>query len=156
MWLDTLEEKHYKVLYEIHKRVEKFYAPTFMQFQDIMKERNGFVVVTKNGELAGTINFGEYIPEMDITIFGFIDFPYRKKWASRTIGKIVFDYPFEYLNLPRITGYTVKGINDDDTARFLKALGFKYEGTMRKKLKMLDDNLYDIEIYSLLREERKW
>ncbi len=155
MWLDTLNEKHYKALYEIHKRAEKFHVPDYMSFQMIMEKREGFVVVAPNGELAGCISFSDYVPDMDIVIFCFIDPQYRKRWGNRGIFKTVLDYPFEILGLYRVTGYTVKPINDD-AARFLVAFGFRHEGTMRKRIKMPDNNFYDLEIYGMLKEERRW
>jgi RimJ/RimL family protein N-acetyltransferase len=154
MRLDILNRQHYGALYEIHKRAEKFHAE-FEDFIEIMESRQGFVVVAPNGELAGCISFSDYTPEADIIIFCFIDPKYRKRWASKGIYKTVFDYPFETLNVQRVTGYTVKTINDD-AARFLLALGFKYEGTIRNLAKMPDGKFYDVELYGMLKSERRW
>lgn len=156
MRLDTLKEHHYRALYEIHKRAERFNVPDYMTFHGIMEKREGFVVIAPNGEIAGCISFSDYIPEMDIVIFCFIDPQYRGRWAlKRGMYRTVFDYTFKTLELPRVTGYTVKPINDD-AAGFLAALGFKHEGTVRKRVKMPDNEYYDIEIYGLLKEERRW
>lgn len=156
MWLDTLNEKHYQALYAIHKEAESVTCASFMEFAEIMRRREGFVVVADSGKLAGMISFSDFIPETDIVIYCFIDPKYRKKWASRTIYKTIFDFPFETLRLPRVTGWTVKSINDD-AARFLVALGFRLEGTVRSRIRMPHDgNFYDVDIFGLLKEERRW
>ena len=62
MWLDTLNKKHYKAVYEIAIRAEPYHSDmTFEQFSEIMSEREGYVIVTPSGELAGCISFSDSV-----------------------------------------------------------------------------------------------
>jgi RimJ/RimL family protein N-acetyltransferase len=71
------------------------------------------------------------------------------KWASKQSLKWFFQYPFEQLDLLRVTALTSS--SNLNTQAMLERLGFKQEGVIRKGYG-IDDAL----VYGLLREECKW
>ncbi len=149
---------HYEALHEIQGRVESFPCPSLFDFRAIMSKREGFVLIA-DGQIIGAVSFSDFMAEMDITVHIFTDPAWHGRFSSRRIYKAVFDYPFEQLGLPRVTAYLPKSKEHrpfEKVARYLKALGFQYEGTVRNRLKMPDGNLWDVEIYGLLKEERRW
>ena len=157
MRLDTLIPEHFEALFEIHKRAEAFAElVAFDSFSNLMKTREGFVVVRDDGKLAGAITFSDYNPGNDIVIHCFMDPDFHGRWASKKLYKEGFDFPFEYLKVRRISGFCVVG-KSDKAGRFLEILGFKKEGTIRQKVKdPADGALYDVNIYGMLKEERRW
>ena len=119
-----------------------------------MEKRQGFVVKNNEGRMVGCISFSDYIPEQDITIHCFIDPEYHGKWATKSIYNVIFDYAFEHLGVNRVSGFSVVGVTDR-AGRFLEALGFKKEGTLRQRIKRTD-GFYDVNLYGLLKNERRW
>ena len=72
-----------------------------------------------------------------------------RKWLTRDFLFACFDYPFNQLNVRRITGIVPK--KNKEARRFDTHLGFEYEGNMRHALP--DD---DMLIYGMLKEKCKW
>ena len=155
MWLDTLQEKHYRALYEITRRVEPYNAAMlYEQFSLVMSRREGFVVVALSGELAGCISFSDYVPGGNIVIHCTIDEKYQRRWCTKKILREVYSYIFGILDLPRVSGFCIVGVSDK-AGEFHLALGGKYEGTIRKGA-LLPDGLYDVNLYGMLKEECRW
>lgn len=155
MWLDTLNEKHYKAVYEIAIRAEPYHSDmTFEQFSELMSEREGYVIVAPSGELAGCISFSDYVPDVNIIIHCVVDEKYQKRWVTRKLLRTVADYVFGDLGLPRISSYCVVG-KTDNAGEFLLRLGFKHEGTVRKGIKLGND-YFDIKLFGMLKEECRW
>lgn len=71
------------------------------------------------------------------------------RWATRSILKAAFGYPFVQLPCVRLTAYT--GKNMPHVRQFLERLGFQQEGIVRRGF--ADD---DAVIYGMLKEECKW
>ncbi len=68
-------------------------------------------------------------------------------WLSRSYFNAVMALPFDVLRVPRITGL-IRGSNLN-TQRFVRRIGFHYEGRMRK---IFEDG-EDLVLYGFLREE---
>jgi RimJ/RimL family protein N-acetyltransferase len=120
----------------------------------MMKERSGWVVISE-GRVIGCISFSDWQYRRDILIHCFIDPDFHGRWTSRGIYRRVFDYAFNDLDLPRVSGYAIPGHNDL-AAKALRSLGFRKEGTVRKGIRESDDRLYDMDIYGILKEERRF
>lgn len=69
-----------------------------------------------------------------------------KHWLTREFLYAIFDYPFNQLQLRRITVLTAR--RNKKARKFVDRLGFKYEGCVRHALP--DD---DWIMYGMLREE---
>lgn len=153
--LDTLKAEYIAQLYDVYMDAEPYYIYDYETFLVAMNQRQGYVIV--DGALPiGAITFSDYIPGCDITIHAFVHPEYQKRWATkRQWYKIIFSYPFEILKLPRVSAYLPVPYYGH-VESFLKKLGFKLEGIMRKKSKWLDGSYCDIAIYGLLKEEQRW
>ena len=68
-------------------------------------------------------------------------------WLSRSYFNASFELPFLLLEVPRVTGLIRP--KNRIAQRFVKRLGFKYEGRMRKAFPDGDD----VVLYGMLREE---
>ena len=155
MRLEVLKDFHYPALLEITKRAEEWHETmTMEQFKASMEKREGYVLVAKDGSLAGCISFSDYAPEINIIIHCMVEPKYQRRWVSREILKTIANYVYEDLGLHRMTGLCV-GIKTDDAGSFLEKLGFKLEGVIRQGVK-LPDGMFDLKLYGLLKEECKW
>lgn len=72
------------------------------------------------------------------------------KWASKSMLRVAFNYPFVQLGLNRVTGY----IRETNTKarRNAERLGFKLEGEMRQYYKNGDSCM----VYGLTKDECRW
>jgi RimJ/RimL family protein N-acetyltransferase len=152
MRLEILDPKHFPVLHEIHKRAERFFSTDYEGFCRTMGARQGFVIVTDEGKVIGCISFSNYTPNLDIMIHCTVDPDYQGKWFRKNFYKAVFaDYAFGTLGVERVSAYTFTGVNDR-TANFLKKIGFKHEGTIRRAAR--DGNGFcDSLLFGLLKKE---
>lgn len=71
------------------------------------------------------------------------------RWANKKTLRAFFGYPFEQLQVGRLTAYTGKSMTG--VRGFLERLGFVQEGELRKGF--ADD---DCVIYGMLRDECRW
>jgi RimJ/RimL family protein N-acetyltransferase len=71
----------------------------------------------------------------------------KSNWLSRSYFNASFELPFKILKVPRVTG-PIRASNLT-AQRFVKRLGFTYEGRLRKAF--FDGE--DLVLYSMLREE---
>ena len=71
-------------------------------------------------------------------------------WASRSMLKHLFGYPFLQLGTRRVTG--IVRASDDTVRVFNERLGFKREGLLRQGHESGDDLL----LTGMLREECRW
>lgn len=141
-------------LYEIAQRVEpcgKFMV--FEQFFNVMSKREGFVLKVDDA-IAGCISFSNFTPGLDILIHCMIDEHYQRRWCSRPVLKALADYAYGELGVLRVSGFCIPG-KSDGAGKLLVKLGFKHEGTVRRGIK-LEDGLFDIKIFGLLKEECTW
>ena len=143
--------EHYPALYEVSKRAYTIPGP-FQDFKNLLDQSSGFTV-RKDARIIGTITFSGWVPGHDIVIHCFIDPEFHSKWALRRHFRSVFGYCFTGLQLKRITGFSVPEVSDK-VEKLLSALGFKYEGTLRQKIKHPDGKLYDMKLFGLLKDER--
>lgn len=72
------------------------------------------------------------------------------RWASRSVLRDIFLYPFGQLGVTRLWAQTAKG--NKRARRFLVRLGFSYEGMARRAY----DGTRDAAVYSLLPHECKF
>jgi RimJ/RimL family protein N-acetyltransferase len=71
------------------------------------------------------------------------------RWLTKEYLKVAFRYPFEQLNVQRVTGYVPS--TNLTARRFDEHLGFVEEGRMRQALP--DD---DLIVYGMLKTECRW
>lgn len=158
MRLEILHERYFKALHEVALRAESWaqakHACNFYEFQQQMKQRSGFVIVSPDGKLAGCISFSDYVAGANIIIHAFVEPKYHRRWVSRKNLGIIANYVYDELYLPRMTGFSIAE-KSDTAGDFLLALGFKHEGTLRKAAKV-GNELHDLKLYGLLKEECKW
>ena len=155
MWLDTLQTKHHKVLYEIAMTSEPYDSNmTEVAFCSTMATREGFVVVDKDGQIVGCISFSDFTPGIDILVHCTVRAEKQGRWVTRKMLREVFGYVFYSLDLPRVSGFCVPG-KSDVAGDFLLQLGFKLEGIRRQTVK-LPDGLHDVKLFGMLRDECRW
>jgi|GEM_PF-5639352 len=156
MYVEPMDYRHLRRLFEIAREAEGHDCPEdYERFEQLMLQREGFVIFRQStGEMVGCITFSNYVPETNVIIHCFVMKKYQRRWATRKILRQVAGYTFEYLGLPRVSGYCVKGVNDW-AGEFLERIGFRHEGTVRKGWKR-GNEYYDIKLYGLLREECRW
>lgn len=68
-------------------------------------------------------------------------------------GKEVLRFAFKELNLEILSVYHFS--SNPQSKRVIEKLGFTYEGTLRKAIKLQDGNIVDSLCYSMLKEEYK-
>ena len=153
-YLDILQhEKHIGELYDIFCKAEKYLRYDYLTFYSLMSKRQGFVIYD-DSKVIGCISFSEYVPANDINIHVFVAPEYHGKWAiKRQWYYTIFAYPFEYLNLPRVSAYIIRPFYRN-VEELLHFLGFKLEGVLRKKEKWVDGTYRDVAVYGLLKEEQ--
>ena len=104
----------------------------------------GFVY---NGELAGGLIFHDYRPHHDVWL---TIYTCDKHWCNREILATVFATAFQLLDCRRINILVSAG--NTDCLSFVKRLGFKAEGLLRR----YRENGEDCFIMGMLREECPW
>ena len=154
MKIEILNKDHYKALYEVSKVAEPWQPIQYYQFEDILKKREGYVLISAIGEVVGVISFSDYAPDLNIIIHCMVHPKYQKRWASRELLKKIADYVFGDLGLPKITSYSMIGLTDE-AGGFLDLLGFVREGCIRRGVRVKGE-YYDVPLYGMLKEECKW
>lgn len=145
---------HYQDIYEIAMSSEPWTTGmSFEQFVSVMQKREGYVLVHQD-KVIGCISFSDYSPLSSILIHATIETRHQKKWATKNILKQIFQYVFDTLELPRLSGISIVGMSDS-AGEFLIKLGFKEEGIIRKGLR-LPDGYYNLKMFGMLKEECKF
>jgi len=154
MKLETMTKEHYKDIYDIAISSEPWTTGmTLEQFTAPMQKREGYVLIHKD-KVIGCVSFSDYTPLSSILIHATIDTKYQGKWATKNILKQIFQYVFEILELPRLSGISIVGMSDK-AGEFLLRLGFKEEGCIRKGMR-LTNGYYDLKMFGMLKEECKF
>jgi RimJ/RimL family protein N-acetyltransferase len=152
--LEKINPGHFKKVFDLHRD----YMPTFE-----MASLDHFVVyfyrvegwvINKDGEVIACVYLDNFNPGVDIIIHCVANARHKSAWINRTILKEIGTFVYQTLGLPRMTGYSIEG-KTNRTGRFLEHIGFKLEGTIRKGTKV-DGQLYDLNLYGMLREECLW
>lgn len=73
-----------------------------------------------------------------------------RRWMTREMLWMAFDYPFNQLECERVTGLVPE--SNKAAIRLDEHLGFKYEGTKRRAWKNGESLIY----FGMLREECRW
>lgn len=151
---EKLSHKHIPELYRVACVSEPYIPKTnIIEFESIMSMRDGFVFIM-NGRLIGATTFSDFIPDVDAVMHIFIDPIVHKRWINRELLRVTFDFPFNVLKLPRVSGFNIPGITDV-AAHFQERLGFIVEGVKRKACRH-NGELYDVILVGMLREECRW
>lgn len=153
MYLAPLEYRHTAELMEIVKVSEPWMYVHRAAFDAILATREGFVLIDSLGRVKGAITYSDYRPGTDIIVHCTVHPDSHRKWLTKKIYQTVFDHVFVTLNLPRCSGYRISGTGTPDT--FHERLGFKLEGVIRQGVKV-KDKLQNVNLYGLLRDERRW
>lgn len=154
MRLYPLSNVYYKELFEIAKCAEPFGDINLYQYTANMDKREGYVLITREGKIAGCVSFSDFVPGVNIVIHCMVDPEYHKRWVTREILKTLANYVYEELGLPRMSGFSIKG-RTDEAGEFLLKLGFKREGCIRQGIN-IKSNYYDLMLFGLLKEDCKW
>ena len=72
-----------------------------------------------------------------------------RRWATREYLRVIFDYPFNQLNVKRIT--VCVGQGNADSRRFVQHLGFGLETTLRSA-----HPSGDLLVYAMFKEQCQW
>lgn len=141
----------YKVFYRAFEgRVD---VPNMDTLLTIMKQREGFTIINGN-EIVGCVLFDHIVKGHDANIHCFVNPEYQGKWMRKRLLNHIFDYAFDDLGLARITSVQ-SGLTDNKVEDVVMALGFKPEGVIRNGYK-LNNSFYDLKMYGLLKEERRY
>ncbi len=152
MRLIPYEYKHNARLMEIYKITEPWVEFHRAKFDAWFAGREGFVLVSSCGKIVGAITFTNYQPNSDITIHCSVLPEYQKRWLTKSIYKQVFDVPFVKLGLERCSGFIIDGCTPRG---FHERLGFKYEGTLRRSIRVQGE-YRDVHLYGMTKDERRW
>lgn len=111
-------------------------------------EKAAGIGVALDGQLVAGVVYSEYrpnVPAIDASIVST-----DPAWASRSVLRAIFAYPFNQLGVERLSATTAKR---NKTAReFLVRLGFQLEGIGRRAF----PGGGDAAVYSILRNECRW
>lgn len=146
---------HSKWLYEIMRDHDPlFCSPSIEHLMACLEKVEGWSVVVEN-KIVGMVGFTDFKPGLTVTIHGVVHPEWRRKWITRKNLSMVFGKPFIELDLPRVDGYMVVGLNDQDLSPFFAKLGFTQEGYKRNGF-LLKGRLYDLIEVGMLREDCRW
>lgn len=151
--LIPLERHHYPTLITIQQQAEPFAVISPVAFGSLMDQREGFTVRDR-GEILGCVSFSDHIPLLNIVIHAFVRPDRFGTWYNRTILRQMHAFPFEDLDLPRVTGLSIEGLTPKNDEVLLKC-GFNLEGIMRHAVR-IGGLLHNVRMYGLLREERRF
>lgn len=141
-------------LYEIVMREEPYDKGfTLEHFKMVIAERDAWTVEA-NGRIIGCVSLSDYRPRLNIVLHAFVDNAFRGLWISRGMLSMLFKYCFSTLELPRVSGFCIIGVNDRAGQALLR-IGFKSEGTSRHAA-LINGNYHDVAQFGMLREECRW
>lgn len=152
MQIVPIEHKHFQELFKVTTICEPWWGMDRNTSDRLFSKREGFVLVSEEGKVAGHITISDYTVKLDTFIHCSVLPEYQKRWLTKHIYKTVFDYVFDELECIRATGWAAEGLND---LTFHERLGFKHEGVHRKSLRIMD-KYYDLHHYGMLKDERRW
>jgi len=148
-----LAREHYEALYELVKIAEPLKGFQHRdQFYLNLDSREGFTF-WKGEQLVGLISFSDYFPGVSVVIHAMFH-PDHRDAMNRKALKQVFGYAFKELLVSRVTTYSIKGVTDS-IVKFIKGIGFKKEGRLRKAVE-LSGEFFDLDLYGMLLEDCKW
>jgi len=102
--------------------------------------------LVRNGQLIAGVVYNHF-SSMDVCMHvGAIN---GKRWLTKSFLLEAFHYPFVQLGKNRVTALVAR--KNKTTGRFVRDLGFNYEGKLRKHYP--ND---DLIVYGMLREECRW
>lgn len=105
------------------------------------------ITLKRDGEIVGSAAFDNFTVT-DCQIHCVSDG--TRRWLTREFLKLVFIYPFIQLGYNRLTALV--SMNNADSLRFIKNIGFVEEGLARRA--GVDGE--DVQIFGLLKEECKY
>lgn len=98
-----------------------------------------------NDKLIGGVVYHNFrYPNMELSIATI-----SPKWCTRSNIKAVFNYPFKYYDLNRVTA--IIDTANSKAIKLVEKIGFVKEGVIRK-----NSNRGDAYLYGMLKEECKW
>ena len=133
-----------KIIFNDNKRVVKFVN----KFQPI----NGGpdvqgIGLEKDGELIAGVLYDDYNGS---NVWMHVAAVAGKRWLVREYLYICFRYPFQQLDLNRVTGWVEE--TNKDAVRFNEHLGFKKEAVLRKAGRYGQD----VFLYVMHKQDCKW
>lgn len=153
--LESLKPDHFRPLFNVLRDHDPtFDSPSYDHATLCFQAMEGWAVIG-DGEVVGYAGYTNFIPSLDIIMHCMIHPAWRRRWITREALKTVFGFPFIDLDLHRISGYMVEGVNHEQMAPFLANLGFVQEGYKRMAFRLRGE-LKNLILVGLLREEFKW
>lgn len=153
--LEVLNPNHYERLYAVMKEHDPlFAAASFDHFIACINALDGWAVMG-DGDVVGMVGLTGFKPGLDVVLHGVVRPDWRGKWIYGNGLKIVFGRIFDDLKVPRVSGYMVAGVNEDQLSPFFSRLGFVQEGLVRKGF-LLKGELWDLVLVGMLREDCRW
>ncbi len=155
MYLKPLKEEDYRQLFEVSKKSEPFAKYLiYDQYAEVMRKQEGFTVRNTEGDIVGSVTFSDFIPTVDMVLHTTILPKYHGWWLTRKMLKQIFSFPFVYLDLPRLSSYSIGGLTDVG-GYTLERVGFTCEG-VRRNLAKLNGSYHDLVLYGMMREDCRW
>jgi RimJ/RimL family protein N-acetyltransferase len=115
------------------------------------ENEHGFAIrLRSNGRLVGGIGLHPDIEQWRAELGYWIGVPFWGNGYATEAAREVVRYGFENLKLNRIFATYFRG--NEASGRVLKKIGMRYEGRMRQAA-FRWDRFFDLELYSILREE---
>lgn len=154
MHYEELKPVHYKGLWKLFVATEsRWQTLSKKEFIEILSQREGWVIIDDT-KAVGCLMLGDYYPNSDITINLMVYPEYYDKWMSRKLIKDVTNRVFHELRLPRMSAYSIPGINDQIEDLLIR-LGFNYEGTKRNTF-WCNGEYKDHKLFGMIKEECRW
>lgn len=149
-----LNHTHFKGIFDLHRRFDPTCEILSLDhFVVYLYKIEGWVVVDGN-KVVATVYFDNFMPHCNIILHCVSDPECKTGWVSRKLLKDVFGFTYDTLGLSRVSGYAIPGLTDS-VGKSLVHLGFKSEGITRKSA-FIKGQLWDVEVYGMLREECRW
>jgi RimJ/RimL family protein N-acetyltransferase len=148
-----LAREHYRELLKLIQVAEPFkgYQP-YDQLCQTMDNRRGFTYWV-GGEMVGCITFSDFFPGSSVMIHAAFH-PKHRDAMNRRVMRHAFGFAFNTLKVRRVTTVCIKGVTEG-IVKFLKGMGFKQEGKLRKAVE-LQEGIHDLLLFGMLREDCKW
>lgn len=155
-----MTEAHLPGFYEVAKAEEPFaeqLAPTLAHFRATIQGAGGlegFALLNSEDEVVGGVTFTAHVPLVDVLIHAVVSKRIRGRWLSRDVLASVFEHVFVTLELPRVSAYSIPGLNHESEHALIK-MGFRLEG-VKQCASLLPDGYHDVWLYGMLRASCPW
>lgn len=154
-YLEEMRPEHYPELYEVLREHDPTFAADSLDHMiACFQELEGWVVI-KNDRVVGMVVFSGYQPRLNLIIHAVVRSDWRGRWMTKDGLRLVFGHAYNDLDVPKVSGYMVDGLNASELWPIFKKIGFTIEGNVRKGF-LHNGKYYDLYPVGMLREECRW